>query len=64
MLSLALASVAGPRGVGIGAQVSPEALSQCFLISSGQQVSCSELLPKTVDGHVDNVVQRQPLLLG
>jgi hypothetical protein len=57
VLSLALASVAGPRGIGTGAQVVAEALSQCFLISSGRQVSCFELLPETVDGHVDNVVR-------
>ena len=43
VLSLALSSVAGPRSIGIGAQVGTEAFSQCFLISSGRQVSCFEL---------------------
>ena len=63
VLLLALASVAGPRGIGIGAQVGTETFSQCFLISSGRQVSYFELLPKTVDGHVENVARRQSLLL-
>ena len=63
VLLLALGSVAGPRDIGIGAQVGTEVFSQCFLISSRRQVSCSELLLNTVDGHVENVAQRQSLLL-